>query len=150
MADIPGVVTNEPAMIRTPTGRLVGILRSESGPEYYGVISDDDGHTWSEPRLTGIPGRANPACLVCLPDGTVLCVYGSRHDVRGIYVVASYDNGGTWDIANRKIIRDDFPSWDIGYPSAVLLPDGRVMAVYYFSMFERYFIAASTFRWDRA
>lgn len=66
-----------------------------------------------------------------------------------MYVVASYDNGETWDMANRKVIRDDFPNWDIGYPSSVLMPDGRVFAVYYFNMFDRYFIAGSTFRWER-
>jgi hypothetical protein len=65
--------------------------------------------------------------------------------VRGIYVVASDDDGETWDVANRRVIRDDSPSWDIGYPSLVLLPDGRVLAVYCFNLFERYFIAGRFF-----
>lgn len=149
MADIPGVFLNEPALIRTVTGRLIGMLRRESGPTYYQVLSDDDGETWTEPVSSEIPARANPASLVSLPDGAVLCIYGSRHDVRGMYVVASYDNGESWDMEHRKVIRDDFPNWDIGYPSSVLLPDGRVLAVYYFNMFERYFIAGSIFRWER-
>jgi hypothetical protein len=149
IADVPGMLLGEPALIRTPTGRLICILRNEAGPTFWQSNSVDDGRTWSQPAPTVIPGRANPASLVVLPDGTILCIYGSRHDVRGLYVVASYDDGATWDIANRRIIRDDFPNWDIGYPSSVLMPDGRVLAVYYFNMFERYFIAGSFFRWER-
>jgi hypothetical protein len=124
-------------------------MRNEQGPMYLQALSDDDGRTWSPPIPSGIPGRANPASLLPLQDGTVLCIYGSRHDVRGIYVVASYDDGVTWDMSNRRVIRDDFPNFDIGYPSSVLLLDGRVLVVYYFTMFERYFIAGSFFHWER-
>lgn len=148
MGELPGILLGEPALIRTRTGRLIGVLRSDSGPTFYHTRSDDDGHTWTEAVSSGIPGRANPASLVVLPDGTILCIYASRHDVKGLYVVASHDDGVSWDLNNRRVIRDDFPNWDIGYPSSVLLPDGRVLASYYFTMFERYFIAGSFFRWE--
>ena len=54
-----------------------------------------------------------------------------------------------WDMTHRRVIRDDFPNRDVGYPSTVLLPDGRVLALYYFSMFDRFFIAGSAFTWER-
>lgn len=149
MAGVPGLAFGEPALIRTGSGRLLGLLRIDTLPEYYQVFSEDDGRTWSEPVPSGIPGLANPASLLLLPDGTILCIHGSRRGVRGMYVVASYDDGETWDMANRKVIRDDLPNMDLGYPSSILLPDGRVFATYYFNMFERYFIAGSFFRWER-
>lgn len=148
MASVPGMAFGEPALTRTKSGRLIGMLRNETTPEYYQVISADEGQTWSQPAPSGIPGLANPASLLPLPDGTILCIYGSRRGVRGMYVVASYDDGETWDITHRRVIRDDFPNFDIGYPSSVLLPDGRVLATYYFNMFECYFIAGSFFRWE--
>jgi hypothetical protein len=36
----------------------------------------------------------------------------------------------------------------MGYPSALLMPDGRVFVVYYFNMFGRFFITGSFFRWE--
>ncbi len=149
MADVPGVSLDEPALIATQSGRLIGLLRNETGPRYYQVTSEDGGQTWTSPVLVSIPGHRTPASLVTLPDGTVLCIYASRQDPSGIYVVASYDEGNTWDMANRRVIRDDFTNLDIGYPSTVAMPDGRILTVYYFNMFERFFIAGSFFRWQR-
>ena len=149
MAEVPGVALGEPALITTLSGRLIGLIRNDTGPLYYQVISEDGGQTWTSPAPSPIPGHRNPASLVTLPDGTVLCVYGSREDPSGIYVVASYDEGNTWDMANRRVIRDDFPNRDIGYPSTVAMPDGRILTVYYFNMFGRFFIVGSFFRWQK-
>jgi hypothetical protein len=149
VADVPGVRLSEPALIETRTGRLVCIMRNEDDALYYQANSDDSGETWTPAMPTPIPGHHNPASLVSLADGTVLCVYGSRGDPSGIYVVASYDDGATWDIAGRRVLRDDFPNLDACYPSTALMPDGRVFTVYYFNMFGRFFIAGSFFRWDR-
>ncbi len=149
VGDLPGVALDEPALVRTTSGRLIYLMRNETGPLYYQAISDDEGHTWTMATPTPIPGHRNPASLVTLLDGTVLCVYGSREDPSGIYVVASYDEGETWDIAHRRVIRDDFPNFDCTYTSSVLLPDGRVLVVYYFNMFDRYVVAGSFFRWQR-
>ena len=149
MADVPGVRLSEPALVRMPSGRLVGMLRNETTPTYYQVISDDGGQTWTSPAPSPIPGFRNPASLRALPDGTLLCVHGSREDPSGIYVVASYDEGETWDMAHRRVIRDDSPNMDCGYPSTIVMPDGRVLTVYYFNMFQRYYIVGSFFRWER-
>jgi hypothetical protein len=147
VADVPGVELDEPALIRARSGRLLCLMRNETGPYYYQTVSDDDGATWTPAAPTAIPGHRNPASLVVLPDGTVLCVSGVRGDPSGIYVVASYDEGATWDMAQRRVIRDDFPNFDCTYTSTVVMPDGRVLVVYYFNMFDRFFIAGSFFRW---
>lgn len=150
MADVPEIRLSEPALIQTRSGRLISILRNETGPAYYQANSDDGGETWTPAAASPIPGFHNPASLVTLADGTVLCIYGSRQDPSGIYVVASYDDGETWDMSHRRVIRDDFPNMDIGYPSSVVMPDGRVLATYYFNMFGRFFLAGSFFRWERS
>lgn len=151
VADVPGVRLSEPALTLTRSGRLIMMMRNERGPgePYYQANSDDGGETWTEARPSPIPGYRNPASLVTLTDGTVLCVHGSREDPSGIYVVASYDEGETWDMANRRVVRDDFPNMDCCYPSTVQMHDGRVLTVYYFNMFHRFFIAGSFFRWER-
>jgi sialidase-1 len=148
MADVPGVSLSEPVFIQARSGRLIAMMRNDTGAEYYQALSDDGGETWTPARQSSVPGHTTPCSLVQLPSGTVLCVYGSRLDPSGIYVVASHDEGETWDMAGRRIIRDDFPNRDCGYTSTVLVPDGRILTVYYYNMFHRFFIAGSFFRWE--
>ena len=148
MGDVQGVSLDEPTLIQTRSGRVTCMMRNNTGPEYYQALSDDGGETWTTARPSSVPGHGTPCSLVQLESGTVLCVYVSRLDPSGIYVVASHDEGETWDIAHRRVIRDDFPNFDIGYPSTVLMPDRRVLTVYYFNMFHRFFIVGSFFRWD--
>lgn len=154
IADVPGMRLGEPAMLRTRAGRLISILRNEDSPigeggVFWQTFSDDGGDTWSPARRSAIPGTRNPASLVELADGTIICVYGWRGDPAGMYVIASYDQGETWDVANRRVIRDDFTNFDIGYPSTVVLADGVIFTVYNFNLFERYYIAGDFFRWER-
>lgn len=149
LADLPGHQLGEPALLYTSKGLLISIIRNDTRGEstYYQAVSEDEGDTWTSPEPTPIPGARNPASLVELPDGLVLCIHGSRDDPIGFYVMPSHDGGRTWEMAERRVIRDDLPNWDIGYPSSVLLPDGRVFVAYYFNLFERYVIAGSAFRW---
>jgi sialidase-1 len=148
IADVPGVSLNEPSLLQTRSGRLISVLRSNRSDGFYQAVSDDRGQTWSPAVPCGIPGEGNPASLVQLPDDTILCVHGSRIDVVGMYVVASRDDGDSWDVANRKVIRDDLANWDMSYPSTTVMPDGQVFTVYYFNMFHRFFMAGSFFRWE--
>lgn len=158
VADIADKRLGEPALIETHSGRLICMMRDEDGATYYQSLSDDGGATWSPARPSSVPGMSNPASLLTLPDGTVLCIYGARpreampyaprDDFGGLYVVASYDDGEAWDMAHARVLRDDFMNMDIGYPSSVVIPDGRVFVAYYFNMFGRFFIAGSFFRWE--
>lgn len=150
LADLPDVSLAEPALLRLRSGRLLSVIRNETRPgsPYYQVTSDDAGETWSRPAPTAIPGFRNPVSLVQLDDGRVLCIYGAREDPAGMYVVASEDDGETWDLAHRRILRDDQTNFDLGYPSSVLMPDGSVFATYYINLFHRYFIVGSKFRFD--
>jgi len=139
----------EPALFYTAGDRLIMMMRNETAVSsvFYQSISLDEAATWSEPEPTPIPGNRNPPSLVQLPDGRLLCVHASRADPVGMYVVESRDEGNTWDMANRKVIRDDLPNWDMSYPSTVVLPSGEVYTAYYLNMFDRYFIVGSRFIW---
>ncbi len=43
----------------------------------------------------------------------------------------SEDGGETW--GPELIIRDDGGSWDLGYPNAWEMDDGRICTIYYFN-----------------
>ena len=133
---------------RDKEARTIDFEKTQQVEGFARLLSDDGGETRTPARPSSVPAYMTPCSLVELPNGTVLCVYGSRLDPSGIYVAASQDEGGTWDMAHRRVIRDDFANRDIGYPSTVLVPDGRILTVYYFNMFHRFFIAGSFFRWD--
>ncbi len=149
IADVPGISLNEPSLLQTRSGRLISVLRNSRGHFYYQAVSDDRGASWTPAAPSTIPGLGSPASLAQLDDGTILCVHGSRVDPVGMYVVASTDDGDSWDIANRRVIRDDLANWDTTYPSTAVMPDGRILTVYYINMFHRFFMVGSFFEWEK-
>lgn len=129
----------EPSLLELPDGKLIMMLRFDSGGEeryLYQVNSGDGGMTWSEPVRTDIWGY--PPDLICLNSGHILCSYGYRRSPFGIRCVISYDSGHTWDLENAKIIRDDSivlnkitGYGDVGYPVSTQFSDGMILTVYY-------------------
>jgi len=121
-----------PAPVLLPDGRIIAALRCQvSGHAAWTevVCSDDGGRTWgflSRPNDIGVPAH-----LLLLKDGRVLCVYGYRIPPYGVRATISEDGGRSWGA--EIIIRDDGGSWDLGYPRAVQLSDGRIAAAYYFN-----------------
>jgi hypothetical protein len=122
---------NETALVRLASGKLLAAMRAEQeGGGLWLTDSPDDGKSWSKPRkLT--PAQVHPADLVLLPDQRVLLVTGYRvppaKGVRGLVG----DREGHFDWQQRFNLVDDATDSDCGYPSSVLLPDGRVLTVYY-------------------
>ena len=92
-------------------------------------VSLDGGRTWAPSQQTEIWGY--PSHLLRLADGRLLTVYGIRRAPFCIRACLSTDDGETWDYAHEIIIRDDMPSSNLGYPTAVQLPDGRIFVTYY-------------------
>lgn len=127
----------EPHVVEVAPGRLLAMARYEERPNPGGktraalwqFTSDDNGHTWTEPRPTGIVGK--PPHLIRLRDGRILVTYGFRHKPFGERACISSDGGETWDYENEIILRDDAPSGDLGYPASVELDDGSIFTVYY-------------------
>jgi hypothetical protein len=135
----------EPGIVRTKTGRIIAALRNH-GPEQaiWLAWSDDDGKTWSPVKKTTMVGH--PTDLIQLSDGRILATYGIRTPhgkPQGIRACFSTDNGETWDVQHEVRIRNDLMNWDIGYPESVELPDGRVLSVYYYNLFNKYFLGGT-------
>lgn len=139
----------EPGLVRTKSGRLIVAMRNHA-PEnaIWTTYSDDEGKTWAPVKRSPMIGH--PADLIQLADGRILCTYGvrtNRHaDPAGIRATFSEDNGETWKIADEVILRRDFLNFDIGYPESRQMPDGRIMTVYYFNMFGRYFLGQTIWK----
>lgn len=152
MAEDPGGKLGhfqEPSLLRTRTGRLISAIRN-AGPEQaiWTTYSDDGGRTWTPIRQSTMIGH--PADLMQLEDGRILCTYGIRPDRHanpgGIRASFSSDNGETWQVEKEVQIRRDFLNIDIGYPESMQLPDGRILTVYYYNLFGRFFLGQTIWK----
>jgi len=120
---------NETSLLRLASGRLLAAMRSHSGGEVWLTDSRDGGKTWGEAtRLT--PARVHPADLLLLPDERILLVTGYRVGPFGVRGLVA-DRDGNFDWKRRFTLVNDATNGDCGYPSSVLLKDGRILTVYY-------------------
>jgi photosystem II stability/assembly factor-like uncharacterized protein len=120
---------NETSVLRLPSGELLAAMRTAApDQDVWLTRSKDGGKTWDEPRnLT--PKLVHPPDLVHLPDGRVLLVAGDRRNPFGaVGVIGTADK---LDWANHFKLSDAATNLDCGYPSSVVLKDGRVLTAYY-------------------
>ncbi len=127
----------EPHAIQLPDGKIIVLIRMESdGRHYcfnlYQSVSTDGGKTFSFPEQVTPPRGGAPAYLMMHSNGTLVCTYGYRVAPYGIRAMFSRDGGVTWD--TDYILDDTGFNEDLGYPSAVELPDGSLLTVYYESV----------------
>jgi sialidase-1 len=138
----------EPGIARTRTGRIVVAMRNSGVDQAVWVThSDDNGRTWVPVTETAMIGH--PVDLLQLSDGRLMATYGIRNDRHttpgGVRACFSGDDGVTWDILSEVQLRSDFLNWDTGYPESIETRDGAVLTVYYFNLFNKYFIGST--RW---
>lgn len=139
-----------PATVRLPNGDLVSAVRRRlvdavrlgerviSGEkcwvDAYG--STDGGRTWELRGRVGYTGihNGNPPALALTADGRLVCVFGNRSRLK---LVARYsdDGGHTW--TEETVLRQDPTHHDLGYPRVARLPDGSMLAVYYWADRDR-------------
>lgn len=135
----------EPGIVRTKTGRIVAAMRNHAEENaIWTTWSDDDGKTWRPPQQTKMIGH--PTDLIQLADGRVMATYGLRPmhaRPGGIRACFSADNGETWDVRTEVQLRNDFLNLDVGYPESIEMSEGRVLTVYYFNLFGKYFLGAT-------
>ena len=65
-----------------------------------------------------------------LRDGRIVVIFARRKQPCGIGLIVSEDDGATWSA--EAVIRADASDWDLGYPVATQLDDGRIFTAYYF------------------
>ena len=123
-----------PASLRlSETDILVTVRVREATRRWIGTyLSTDNGAGW-EYLNEAVPdaGVGNPPAMIQLRDGRICLLYGYRAEPYSIRAVLSGDGGRTW--SDPITLRDGGTSWDVGYVRAVQRPDGKVVAVYYFT-----------------
>ena len=143
-SQLQGINYNETSLLHLGNGELLAMVRGDSSfhtsgdqfmpvggvGELYSSRSYDAGLSWEAPRKTGIWGQ--PGSLLGLSDGAVLCTYGYRRKPFGVRACLSVDKGRTWLTNEEYVLRDDAPTWDMGYPFSLQLKDGGLFSVYYF------------------
>ena len=117
-----GPTADEWTVVETATpGVLVVMMRQQQHGHFYATAkSRDYGRTWTPWRESNVylgPFPTRPM-LQRTPDGVLLFTYGQRWIGR-TFVVASFDEGETWDTAHRQTIlhspRDYHKIWDSHY-----------------------------------
>jgi hypothetical protein len=129
-----------PATVSLPSGRLVSAVRRRDMRSPNGWIdtytSEDRGASWRYRSRVAETGseNGNPPALACLPDGSLVCVYGNRSQ-RQVLSRLSRDEGASWEA--ERVLRTGYASLeddaDFGYPRLLQRSDGRLVAVYYWA-----------------
>ncbi len=133
-----GVNSIMPSSARLDPSRIITIIRRTKPPRMVSYLSEDNGLTWAQlDDPVQVDANGHPPALIKLNDGRLCLVYLLRNaetvpEGIGLYVTFSSDNGQTWDIP-VQLRGNDGANWDIGYPRAVQLPDGNVVALYYYN-----------------
>ena len=153
IAEDPVAHFSEPAIHRTPSGRILVLFRCHTDragpaisreresdpslaedPQYSGrflalVHSDDDGETWS-PWRPAVHGY--PAHMLGLRDGRIFLTTGTRwKGQRGCVARVLDPEGSDLETAPTLVVESDARGEDCGYPWSVELNDGRVLVVYF-------------------
>lgn len=137
-----------PSAVKLGDGHYICAVRQRVNRRKWTDIyeSTDNGRTWD--MISELEkGSSNPATLVKLQDGRIAAVYGNRRKMPcGVAAKISTDSGRTW--GDEVTLRDDARKWDLGYSRATVLPDGKVLAIYYYTTeaMPENFIAAT--RWS--
>ncbi len=126
-----------PSVVRLDDGRLVCVLRNRIKSRKWSSVheSADGGKTWRQIAELE-KGATNPVALVRTGGEKLAAIYGNRRGKPfGMSAKQSPDGGKTW--GEEIMLRTDGRKWDLGYPRAIVRPDGTVVAAYYFSTEER-------------
>jgi len=136
------------------TGRPVAMYwtydnRAEADIEMHMAWGDAETLTWEPPRSTGMAGQI--VMPIPLEDGRLLAFYVHRHEPGSLRLVASHDEGQSWDTGNELVVYassgsgeqgiseettydefwDAMGTWSFGHPTVAVLGDGSLLLAYY-------------------
>lgn len=145
MACEEGINFLEPNLYRTPSGRLIGLMRTQTDYMVPGVkfedtylnlhiaVSEDDGKTFGPVQEVSSVWGSNPVHVLALRSGKAFVNYGYRRAPFGIR--AKLCNAELSDIESvpELVVCDDAPNGDLGYSHAVQLKDDTILLAYYIS-----------------
>ncbi len=140
-------------LLLLPSGRLQCYMLNIQGIRnaIQMSYSDDGGYSWSEPQPIIAWGQSPWVALtrthvwsgarrqgvhyrspwpLRLRDGRIVVIFGRRQPPFGMGLIVSEDDGATWSA--EAVIRADASDWDLGYPVATELDDGRIFTAYYY------------------
>ncbi len=126
---VRGTLFAEPHAAQLPNGKIVALIRNDTGAYLLQTDSLDGGKSWTPVRTT--PMKGYPPHLLVLKDGRLLATYGYRFPPYGQRACFSHDGGETWDMDHEIILRADAPDGDLGYPASAEIGGGRIVTVYY-------------------
>jgi hypothetical protein len=124
------VAYHELHQVEAADGRIIVHIRNhnkENERETLQCESADGGKSWTMPHSIGVWGL--PSHLLRLSSGLLLMSYGCRRPPFGNHVRISHDHAKSW--SEPLVLSSDGASGDLGYPSTVELPDGRLITVWY-------------------
>lgn len=129
----------EPGLIRSPDGKQMAVLLRENSRRQnsFVIFSDDEGHTWTEPRE--LPGALTGDRHVgkYAPDGRLFISFrDTTHEspTKGDWVawVGTYDDIVAGREGQYRVrLMDNHKSADCAYPGVEVLPDGTIIATTY-------------------
>ncbi len=138
VADLPGLVPCEPAVIRSPDGKqLLCLMRENALRRSLYMTSDDEGQTWSEVKQAPIGLAGDRHVAKYSSDGRLVICFRDRAAQSGtvnhfVAWVGRYEDivGGREGQYRIKLLHSN-AGYDCGYSGLELLPDGTFVATTY-------------------
>ena len=128
------ITFNETYLYETEKGDIVAFLRTgDKKKKVTNAIARSTNRGASFNKWEQMEWNGYPHCATRLLDGRVLLAYGYRLEPYGIRARILNAECTDFNEAEELIIRDDGGATDLGYPWAMVFPDGRVLIVYYFN-----------------
>ena len=124
-----GVGHAEPTLHLLPGGDLLAFQRSFGAGDRLALArSPDEGRHWGPAEL--LPLIGHPFHVVTLTEDWAVLLYGLRGRISSIRACLLDRRQGT--LAGEEVIlREGARSQDIGYPTGLLLQEGRLLVCYY-------------------
>ena len=127
-----------PASLKLPDGRILCAIRCRGSDKSAWIDlydSSDNAQTWQyigrPVKFSDLNHSGNPPTLHQLPDGRLVMVYGRRDVPYAMVARLSDSQGQSW--SDEIVLRNGAGSPDLGYPRTAILPDGKLITVYYFN-----------------
>jgi predicted neuraminidase len=117
----------QPTLLQHRNGRLQMLCRSTVS-YIMSSYSDDNGHTWSTLKSTGLPNPNSGIDAVTLKDGRFLVVYNHIFKGRNILNISVSDNGIEWKAA--ALAENEPEGGEFSYPAVIQTSDGLVHITY--------------------